>query len=50
MPMIDEKFKEHIPLLEGTIQIIKEMGIRIAEMHDRHVKVVLPLAPNINHI
>ena len=48
--MIDEKFKEHIPLLEGTIQIIKEMGIHIAEMHDRHVKVVLPLAPNINHI
>ncbi len=48
--MIDEKFKEHIPLLEGTIPIIKAMGIRILEMRDRHVKVVLPLAPNINHI
>lgn len=48
--MIAEKFKEHIPLLEGTIQIIKAMGIRILEMQDRHVKVVLPLAPNINHI
>jgi thioesterase domain-containing protein len=50
MPIIDEKFKEYIPLLEGTIQIIKEMGIHIEEMHERHVKVVLPLAPNINHI
>ena len=50
MPIIDEKFKEYIPLLEGTIQIIKEMGIHIEEMRDRYVKVVLPLAPNINHI
>ena len=50
MPIIDNKFKEYIPLLEGTIQIIKEMGIHIEEMRDRYVKVVLPLAPNINHI
>ena len=50
MPIIDEKFKEYIPLLEGTIQIIKEMDIHIEEMRDRYVKVVLPLAPNINHI
>jgi len=50
MPIIDEKFKEYIPLLEGMIQIIKEMGIHIEEMRERHVKVVLPLAPNINHI
>ncbi len=50
MPIIDEKFKEYIPLLEGTIQIIKEMGIHIEEMRERHVKVVLPLAPNMNHI
>jgi thioesterase domain-containing protein len=48
--MIDEKFREHIPLLEETIQIIKAMGIHIEEMWDRHVKIVLPLAPNINHI
>ena len=48
--MIDEKFKEYIPLLEGTIQIIKGMGIHIEEMRDRHVKVALPLAPNVNHI
>ncbi len=50
MQIIDEKFKQYIPLLEGTIQIIKEMGIHIEEMRDRYVKVVLPLAPNINHI
>ena len=50
MPIIDDKFKEYIPLLEGTIQIIKEMGIHIEEMRDRYVKVILPLAPNINHI
>ncbi len=48
--MIAEKFKEHIPMLEGMISIIKAMGIRIEEMRDRHVKVVLPLAPNTNHI
>jgi len=50
MPIINEKFKGYIPRLEGTIQIIKEMGIHIEEMRERHVKVVLPLAPNINHI
>jgi thioesterase domain-containing protein len=48
--MIDEKFKEYIPLLEGIVNVIKEMGIHIEEMRDRHVKVVLPLAPNLNHI
>ncbi len=48
--MIDEKFREHIPMLEESIKIIKAMGIRIVEMQDRHVKVMLPLAPNINHI
>jgi len=26
------------------------MGIRIVEMRDRHVKVLLPYEPNINHI
>ncbi len=37
-------------MLESTVKIIEKMGIRIVEMQDRHVKVMLPYEPNINHI
>ena len=48
--MIDEKYQAHISMLESTVKIIEKMGIRIVEMQDRHVKVMLPYEPNINHI
>lgn len=48
--MIDEKYQVHIGMLESTVKIIEKMGIRIVEMQDRHVKVMLPYEPNINHI
>ena len=48
--MIDEKYQAHVGMLESTIKIIEKMGIRIVEMRDRHVKVLLPLEPNTNHI
>jgi thioesterase domain-containing protein len=48
--MIDEKYQAHLDMLESTVKIIEKMGIRIVEMQDRHVKVMLPYEPNINHI
>jgi thioesterase domain-containing protein len=48
--MIEKKYEEHVGLLESIVKIIAAMGIRIVEMRDRHVKVLLPLEPNINHI
>ncbi len=48
--MIEEKYKDYASMLEGIIRIVDAMGIRIVEMRDRHVKVLLPLEPNINHI
>jgi thioesterase domain-containing protein len=48
--MIDEKYQAHIGMLESTVKIVEKMGIRIVEMWDRHVKVMLPYEPNINHI
>jgi thioesterase domain-containing protein len=48
--VIEKKYQEHVKMLETIIKIINAMGIRIVEMWDRHVKVLLPLEPNINHI
>jgi thioesterase domain-containing protein len=48
--MIEKKYQDHVSMLEGIIKIVDTMGIRIVEMWDRHVKILLPLEPNINHI
>ena len=48
--MIDEKYQDHVKMLEGIIKIVEKMGIRVVEMQDRHVKLLMPLEPNINHI
>lgn len=48
--MIEEKYQEHVKTLETIVKIIEKMGIRIVEMRDRYVKVLLPLEPNVNHI
>lgn len=50
MTMIEKKYQEHVEMLENAVPITKKMGIRIVEMRDRHVKVLLPFEPNINHI
>jgi thioesterase domain-containing protein len=48
--VIEKKYQEHAKMLETIIKIIDAMGIRIVEMRDRHVKVLLPIEPNVNHI
>lgn len=48
--MVEAKYQEHARVLESIIKIVDAMGIRIVDMWDRHVKVLLPLQPNINHI
>jgi thioesterase domain-containing protein len=48
--MIEEKYQDQVKMLESIIKIVEKMGIRVVEMWDRHVKLLLPLEPNINHI
>jgi len=48
--MIEKKYQEHVEMLSTIVKIIEKMGIRIVEMRDRYVKVLLPLEPNVNHI
>ncbi len=48
--MIEEKYQDQVKMLESIIKIIDKIGIRVVEMWDRHVKLLLPLEPNINHI
>lgn len=48
--MIDDKFKPMIPQLEGTIKILKQMGVSITAMQDRYARILLPIEPNRSHI
>ncbi len=48
--MIEERFKAMVPQIEQSVRIITEMGIKIVEMRDRYVRIMLPLEPNVNHI
>jgi len=48
--MIEEKYKDLAALVESSIQIVKHMGLKVAFMRDRHVKLLMPLKNNINHV
>ncbi|MBT8489713.1 MAG: DUF4442 domain-containing protein [Deltaproteobacteria bacterium] len=39
-----------IKYIEGSIEIVKKMGIKVADIRNRYVKLVLPMKPNLNHI
>lgn len=48
--MIDEKYEEAASLLEKAVPMIEKTGVKIVDLKDRYAKIVMPLAPNINHI
>lgn len=47
---IEEQYKGIVAYLQKAINIIDKMGIRIEEFSQGHVKVRLPLEPNLNHV
>ena len=48
--MIEEKYKKIADYVAHGIEGIKRTGIKITEMRDRYVKLVLPLEGNVNHV
>ena len=48
--MIEEQYKDVAALVESSIQIVKQMGLKVVSMRDRHVKLTMPLKNNINHV
>lgn len=47
---MEEKYQALAKYLESAIGIVSQMGLKVVEMETRHVKLVMPLAKNINHV
>jgi thioesterase domain-containing protein len=47
---MDEKHKTLAAYLESAIPIVSQMGLKVVEMKERHVKLLMPLKNNINHV
>ena len=48
--MIDEKYRDAVPLLEKAVPLIEKTGVKIVELRDRFARIVMPFEPTINHI
>jgi thioesterase domain-containing protein len=47
---VSEENRDLVNYLEKAIQIIEKMGMRIVDFQKQSVKIVLPKAPNVNHV
>ena len=50
MDMIEEKYREGAAFLEKAVHVIEQTGGKVVELRDRYAKILMPFAPNINHI
>ncbi len=48
--MIEEKYKTVAEYVETGVEGIKRTGIKALAMRDRYVKILMPLAGNVNHV
>ncbi len=48
--MIEDKYKVMAEYVETGIEGIKRTGIRALALRDRYVKMLMPLAGNVNHV
>ncbi len=48
--MIDERFADAARFLEQAVGIIATTGVKIVSLRERYAKIMLPFAPNVNHI
>lgn len=47
---MDEKYQALAAFLESAIGIVSQMGLKVVDMKERYVKLLMPLNKNINHI
>jgi thioesterase domain-containing protein len=47
---MEEKYKALAAYLESAIGIVKHMGLKVISMRERHVKLLMPLQKNVNHV
>jgi len=48
--MIEEKFKALALYVESGIEGIRRTGLKVLSLRERHVKLLMPLKGNINHV
>jgi thioesterase domain-containing protein len=48
--VIDDKYTDIIKYIEESIEIVGKMGIKVADIRNQYVKLLLPMKPNLNHI
>jgi acyl-coenzyme A thioesterase PaaI-like protein len=48
--LIDDKYKDFVAYAESGINAVRNMGFRFLECRERHVRLMMPLAGNTNHI
>ncbi|MCX5828447.1 MAG: YiiD C-terminal domain-containing protein [Deltaproteobacteria bacterium] len=47
---MEEHYKAVAAYLESAIGIVKHMGLKVISMKERHVKLLMPLQKNVNHV
>jgi thioesterase domain-containing protein len=47
---MEEKYEALAAFLESAIGIVSQMGLKVVDMKERYVKLLMPLTKNINHI
>jgi thioesterase domain-containing protein len=48
--VIEGKNTDIVKYIEESIKIVEKMGIKVVDIRDRYVKMVLPREPNLNHV
>jgi thioesterase domain-containing protein len=48
--MIEEKYRDAVSLIGESVPLIAKTGVTITHLRDRYARIVMPLAPNTNHI
>jgi thioesterase domain-containing protein len=47
---MEEKYKALAAYLESAIGIVSQMGLKVVDMKERYVQLLMPLEKNINHV
>ncbi|TAL32356.1 MAG: DUF4442 domain-containing protein [Spirochaetes bacterium] len=50
LPMIDERFRDFAAYVETGINAVRNMGMKFLVCRENHVRLMMPLDGNINHI
>jgi acyl-coenzyme A thioesterase PaaI-like protein len=50
MTMIEEKYRHVADFSQNGVEAIRRTGVRVLEMRERYVKMMMPIGGNTNHI